>query len=154
MNKTLKIVFLFFTISILAGCGYSPLNSSANFNFYISDLKVDGDRQINNYISKNLKKYRSFKDNSKKIDLNINSKYRKDIVNKDSAGNAKNYKITISSNITFTLNGNEQVSKVFERYAAFSSKSKKIDEGELVIETKEKLSKLISEDIVFFIINQ
>ena len=83
-----------------------------------------------------------------------NSKYRKDIVNKDSAGNAKNYKITISSNITFTLNGNEQVSKVFERYAAFSSKSKKIDEGELVIETKEKLSKLISEDIVFFIINQ
>ena len=52
-----KKIFLLFFLILLTNCGYSPLLSTINDDFNINNLSFGGDRQINNYISSNLKKY-------------------------------------------------------------------------------------------------
>ncbi len=44
-KKLLLFIFVFTT-----ACGFSPLLNSEKINFYISDLKFEGDREVNKYI--------------------------------------------------------------------------------------------------------
>ena len=89
MIKSFKYKIIIILLLILTGCGYSPLFNSEKINFYINDLSFEGERQINNYISRNLKKYQNFKKSQKKYDIKIISDYEKNIVNKDDSGNPK-----------------------------------------------------------------
>ena len=66
-------------------------------------LNFEGDRKINNYISKNLKKYKNKKKMQKIMTLNNYFKYIKNITNKDNSGNPKNYNIKVTKvNINFS----------------------------------------------------
>ena len=46
-------------------------------------------------IYKILKKHKEYKENLTKYNLDISSNFEKNIVNKDSSGNAKNYEIVV-----------------------------------------------------------
>ena len=58
------------------------MKTSENINFYIIELNIQGDRQINNIILSKLKKYQK-PDENKKIILNTSTNYKKNVVNKD-----------------------------------------------------------------------
>ena len=148
-KNILLFIFVFTT-----GCGFSPLLNSEKINFYISDLKFEGDREINKYILQNLKKFKKPKDNSIKYNLIVSSNYQKQIINKDDKGNPKNYNLYATINVSITLNGKNINNKSFERNISLSAKTKKITEVELEKKYKENISNLLSEDIVFFLVNQ
>ena len=77
----------------------------------------------------------------------------KDIVNKDSQGNPKNFNVKVSVNlIVISSNGNE-IEKKFERTKSISSQNKKIDEKKLEQKSIKDLSILISKDIIFYLNN-
>ena len=48
----------------------------------------------------------------------------------------------------------DQINKIFERDTSYSAQNKKIAEKKLELRNKKNISNLISEDIIFFIINQ
>ena len=150
----LKKNLLLFIFVFATGCGFSPLLNSEKINFYISDLKIEGDREVNKYILYNLKKFKKPRDNSKKYNLIISSNYQKQIINKDDKGNPKNYNLYATINVSITLNGKNINNKSFERNISLSAKTKKITEVELEKKYKENISNLLSEDIVFFLVNQ
>ena len=154
MIKSFKYKIIIILLLILTGCGYSPLFNSEKINFYINDLSFEGERQINNYISRNLKKYQNFKKSQKKYDIKIISDYEKNIVNKDDSGNPKNYNIIVKANVRFVINDKDEVNKVFVRNTSLSANTKKISEKESELRNKKNLSNLISEDIIFFLMNQ
>ena len=154
MIKNYKNIIIIISLLLITACGYSPLLNSEKSNFYINNLSLEGERKINNYISKNLKKYQRIETATKIYDIKIISYYEKKVVNKDDSGNPKNYNIKVTSNVNFVLNGKDEISKVFERNTSFSAQSKKISEKKMELRNKENLSNLISEDIVFFLINQ
>jgi len=150
----LKKNILLFIFVFITGCGFSPLLNSEKVNFFINDLKLEGDREINKHIYQNLKKYKIQNDNSKKYNLIISSNYKKEIINKDNKGNPKNYNLQAKIIVNIISNGENMNNKIFEKNISLSAKTKKIAEIELEKKYKENLSNLLSEDIVFFLVNQ
>ena len=153
MKKPINIIFLLiylFTIS----CGYSPLKKGDNANFYIGDLKMQGDRSINNHISNYLKIYEKPGENSIRYDLVISTSYKKDITSKDDKGNPSNYNLSVETNIQIILTDGTLVKKVINKNKSLSSKKRKIAEKETEKKYVKNLSKLISEDIVFLLMSR
>ena len=146
--KKILSIFIFFSIF---GCGYTPLISDKKNNLYIEELLLEGDRQVNSYLDRKLKKHKKFSDNSKIYKIYISSKYEKSVVNKVDDGNPKNYniKIILKSDIK---SDKKNETKIFERSVNFSSKDKKIEEKESEKQIKKDLSNLLGDDLIFYLI--
>tara|TARA_B100000965_G_scaffold228533_1_gene191303 strand:+ start:932 stop:1393 length:462 start_codon:yes stop_codon:yes gene_type:complete len=153
MKKPINIIFLFIYLFII-GCGYSPLKKGDNTNFYIGNLNIQGDRSINNHISNYLKIYETPKDNSIRYDLVISTSYKKNITSKDDKGNPSNYNLSVECNIQITLVDGTVIKKVINKNKSLSSKKRKIAEKETEKKYVKNMSKLISEDIVFLLMNR
>ena len=149
-----KKIFLLYFLIILTSCGYTPLLNTVNNDFSINSLTLTGDRQINNFISANLKKYQNKNENSKNYKLDIISEYQKNVTNRDDSGNPKNYSIKTKILVNLFLNNENIKSQTFERSASFSAQDKKIDEKELENKYKKDLSNLLGQDIIFLLRNQ
>jgi hypothetical protein len=91
IKKSLIIILLIF----LSHCGFSPMFKNINnlqYNIIVESL--NGDRDINNLIRSNLKKYTSI-ENRDELKIKVNTKYEKNIIAKDSTGKTTNYQIKI-----------------------------------------------------------
>tara|TARA_A100001234_G_scaffold217720_1_gene225553 strand:- start:763 stop:1221 length:459 start_codon:yes stop_codon:yes gene_type:complete len=151
--KNFKNIYIAVFFVLFTSCGYTPLINSVNNDFNIESIAFKGDRQINNYISRTLKKYQNKKDFEKNYKIEIRSEYQKNITNKDESGNPKNYSVKAMTSIIL-VNGDSEVTQNFERSLTFSALSKKIDENEIEKKYKKNISNLIAEDIIFFLRNQ
>lgn len=151
--KNFKNIYIAVFFVLFTSCGYTPLINSVNNDFNIESIAFKGDRQINNYISRTLKKYQNKKDFEKNYKIEIQSEYQKNITNKDESGNPKNYSVKAMTSIIL-VNGDSEVTQNFERSLTFSALSKKIDENEIEKKYKKNISNLIAEDIIFFLRNQ
>ena len=87
-------IFIFIPFLILS-CDYSPIYSSKNnYNFYIEKIEFSGDAEINNIISKKLKKYKKI-NNGKKLTIKASSSYSKISQTKNLSGKTTNYLVII-----------------------------------------------------------
>ena len=75
--KNFKNIYIAVFFVLFTSCGYTPLINSVNNDFNIESIAFKGDRQINNYISRTLKKYQNKKDFEKNYKIEIQSEYRK-----------------------------------------------------------------------------
>ena len=152
MKNPINIIFLFIFLFI-TNCGYSPLKNENNTNFYIGDLNIDGNRSINNHILNYLKIYSKPKNNSVKYDLKISTNYKKIVTSKDDKGNPSNYNLNVETNIQIISNDGNIIKKVITKNKSLSSKKRKIAEKEAEKKYIKNMSKLISEDIIFLLMN-
>ena len=84
--KKIKIYIILPILILIVNCGYTPLLDTNQINFYIGEIKLDGDRHVNNYLSNNFKNHQKHGTNKNRYDLNISSSYEKSITNKDKNG--------------------------------------------------------------------
>ncbi len=91
MMKRNFILLLCFII--LANCGFTPIYyGNKNTDFKIEIIEVLGDRDMNNLVKTNLKRY----SNDEKVDIfkiKINSTYNKKSLAKDTTGKTTDYRI-------------------------------------------------------------
>ena len=100
-----KILILSLITVILTACGYSSLHQDINdkkLNLKIIEIK--GDKELNNFILSNLKKYRHKE--GEQINLTINTNYTKAVVSRDTKGSISNYQL--SANAVFNIEINNQ----------------------------------------------
>ena len=72
----IKIIFISL-IFLLSNCGFSPIYmKNTNDNFSIENVIYNGDRDLNNFLKTDLKKYKNA-DASKKIYIEAISEYKK-----------------------------------------------------------------------------
>tara|TARA_Y100001936_G_C16065165_1_gene666759 strand:+ start:1776 stop:2240 length:465 start_codon:yes stop_codon:yes gene_type:complete len=152
MKKYLNTILLLFFV-LINSCGYAPLKSIKKTDFYIDNLKFEGDRKVSNYITNNFIIYRDPTGKTKSYDLKIISNYEKIIKNKDKNGNPKNYDLIISTQVIISSENEKDVTQSFVRNISLTAKTNKITESELEVKYKRNISDLISEDIIFFLIN-
>ena len=152
MKNPINIIFLFIFLFVTS-CGYSPLKNENNTNFYIGDLNIDGNRSINNHILNYLKIYSKPKNNSIRHDLKILTNYKKIVTSKDDKGNPSNYNLGIETNVQIILDDGSTIKKVINKNKSLSSKKRKINENEAEKKYIKNMSKLISEDIIFLLMN-
>ena len=88
-----KNITLLFLIFILTNCGFSPIyQNNIDLDFSIQNISYKGDRKLNNFLKSNLNKYKNEKID-KKIFIEVNSIYKKNILTKDGTGKITSYEL-------------------------------------------------------------
>lgn len=91
-----KIIFLSL-IFFLANCGFTPIYLvNKNINFSIEQADYIGDRDLNNYLKINLDRYKN-KKNDNKIFIQVETKYKKNILSKDNTGKISGYQMEVEA---------------------------------------------------------
>ena len=90
IKKSISLIFLIF---FLTNCGFTPVYlKNTNINYSIEQVDYTGDRELNNFLKSNLKKYKNEKID-KKIFIEVNSIYKKNILTKDGTGKITSYEL-------------------------------------------------------------
>ena len=90
IKKSISLIFLIF---FLTNCGFTPVyQNSTNINYSIEQVDYTGDRELNNFLKSNLNKYKNEK-MDRKIFIEVNSIYKKNILTKDGTGKITSYEL-------------------------------------------------------------
>ena len=145
--KKLKSIYLCTIFLLFISCGYTPLYKDLkNLNFSIILNEISGNRKINNLLKSNLDNYNS---NSAKTNytVNINSKYIKDILAKDTTGAPTEYKLTVE--VSFKVNSKNYERKFnFKESFNMKSMSDKLEEQDYEDDLKSNLVNIITRKLI------
>ena len=150
MMKIFKLNYLILFFFFIVGCGYQPLYSNKETNFYIHKINSFGDKKINKILINKLELYKD-KNGKNKIELEINSKINKTTTSKDTKGNPKIFRIEIISQIKVTKEEEKYLEKIFIKSSNYNNSSKKFELKQYEENLKINLIDKISEDIIDYL---
>ena len=104
-----KLIFVVIALFILNNCGYSPIYSSKNNNFYI-DISQKDRSKLNSKIGNNIKKF-SNQNSENIIQLEISSNKKINTISKDKKGDPSRFSMTISLTIKILNKNNYEINK-------------------------------------------
>ena len=148
--KIFKLNYLILSFFFIVSCGYQPLYSNKETNFYIYKINSFGDKIINKALINRLKIYKD-KNSNNKIELEINSKINKTTTSKDTKGNPKTFRIEIISQIKVIKEEKINLDKIFSKSTNYNNSSKKFELNQYDENLKINLIDKISEDIVNYL---
>jgi hypothetical protein len=91
-----KNIIILSLILFLGNCGFTPIYlNNSNIDFSIEQVDYIGDRDLNNYLKINLDRYKN--ENNNKIFIQVETKYEKNILSKDSTGKISSYQMKIET---------------------------------------------------------
>jgi len=92
-----KNIIILSLILFLGNCGFTPIYlNNSNIDFSIEQVDYIGDKDFNNYLKINLDRYRN-KQNNKKIFMQVETKYEKNVFSKDSTGKISSYQLKVET---------------------------------------------------------
>ena len=140
-----KYAVILIVILFTSNCGFTPVYLNEGIKeISIEQIKLSGDRTLNNYLKSNLNKYRN-KESAKKISLEVVSYYQKNILSKDSSGNTNKYELV--TEVIFTINPyNQQLS--FKQNKIMENMANKSDERKFEISTKQTFANTIVNELM------
>ena len=104
-----KLIFVVIALFMLNNCGYSPIYSSKNNNFYI-DISQKDRSKLNSKIENNIKKF-SNQNTKNIIQLEISSNKKINTISKDKKGDPSRFNMTISLTINILNKNNYEINK-------------------------------------------
>jgi outer membrane lipopolysaccharide assembly protein LptE/RlpB len=139
--------FAVFLILILftGSCGFTPIYSNKkNNNISLEKINFKGDREINNYLKSNLNRYKN-KSSSKKIFLDIETVYSKNLLSKDSSGAINKYELV--AQVIFTVNPGDKKIEFIQK-KIMENMNNKFDEKNYETNTKQIFANIITEKLI------
>ena len=92
-----KNIIILSLILFLGNCGFTPIYlNNSNIDFSIEQVDYIGDKDFNNYLKINLDRYRN-KQNNKKIFMQVETKYEKNVLSKDNTGKIIGYQLIVET---------------------------------------------------------
>tara|TARA_B110000037_G_scaffold199498_1_gene239274 strand:- start:445 stop:906 length:462 start_codon:yes stop_codon:yes gene_type:complete len=147
MLKKILIIILFLYTS---SCGYEAMHSkknNINYNFSINKITLLGDRDVNQKIKEKLNIYRLNKE-AKNLDIQIESISEKNILVKNSKGNATSFQNIIKIYVT-VFNNNKKIDTFqFEDNFKYNNSKNKFDLNRYEKELKANLAESIVNKII------
>ena len=99
-----KILLIVSVLTLLSNCEYKPVYSNLNkLNYQINITEFAGDKELNKFIIENLNK-RNQKNSNERINIEIDTKFKKNILAKNTAGSITDYQVEAIT--TFEINKN------------------------------------------------
>ena len=150
MKKINFLLIILFGL-LITNCGYHPILLKKNLNFNISDIQSNGDKRINDKISKNLRKFKKNIDTKRNLKIVISSKKDTTVITKDERGNDSRFLLKI--NIRLQIFDGEILIKDenFNKDFAYNSLQSKLDLSQYKKQIEEVLINKIIEEISIFI---
>ena len=149
MPKIKIISFLIIVIFFLNNCGFTPQYAGfKGIDFSLKINKIEGDRELNNAIKSQLDRYNKNKNQSIKIiDVDIKSKFSKDILSKDSTGKATKY--NLKANFEFTLDKGDDLRtiKMFEEFKIDNIEDN-VEENNYIKIIKKDFAEIVSKKLI------
>jgi len=142
-----KIFFIILFLNLLNHCDYKPVYSNQNkVDYKIVITSFTGDREINNLISKTLK--RNSKENSNKIiNISLDTKYSKNTLARNNAGTITDYQANVISKFTIEKENNSENFTVVEKFN-FQKMTDKYEEKNYERTIKKNLANSISQKLM------
>ena len=101
-------------VLITSGCDYSPIHSIKTNNTEIKIISMSGDKEINNYLSKELEK--KSKASSEKMEVIINTNFSKRVLAKDTKSFATDYELQVIGNFELKKDDKSKSIKITEKF--------------------------------------
>jgi outer membrane lipopolysaccharide assembly protein LptE/RlpB len=150
-----KKLFTYLLLVFLSSCGYEALYSKKNqinYDFSISELNFNGDREINLKIKEKLNNY-TLNKKIKKFRLKISSTSKKTIITKNEAGDATKYKIEVIVDIEVLKNDSIKSNFIITESFDYSNNSDKFELKSYEREIKNSLSNTTSNKLILRLSN-
>ena len=154
MMSKKKIILLFLPIFLfLSNCGYTPQYAkNKDLNISVEIISLSGDRDFNNSFKSKLSNYfNKQKAKSKNFKVIANSKYEKNITQKNSAGTATEYELKIKVRFQISSGETQRELKLEEIFIM-----KKIDdsfeESNYERTIKNNFADIIKEELIFYLL--
>ena len=146
-----KIIFIVIALFMLNNCGYTPINSSKNNNFYIEISQKDRNK-LNSKIENNIKKY-SNQSSENTIKLEISSNKKINVTSKDSKGDPSKFQMTITLNINILSKNNYKINKTKSFFSNFNynNNSNKFSLKQYEKEIEDILINKITEESIMYL---
>ena len=109
-----KFVLFIILVLLSSGCDYSPIHSIKTNNTEIKIISMSGDKEINNYLSKELEK--KSKASSEKIEVIINTNFSKRVLAKDTKSFATDYELQVIGNFELKKGDKSKSIKITEKF--------------------------------------
>ena len=109
-----KFVLFIILVLFTSGCDYSPIHSIKTNNTEIKIISMSGDKEINNYLSKELEK--KSKATSEKIEIIINTNFSKRVLAKDTKSFATDYELQVIGNFELKKGDKSKSIKITEKF--------------------------------------
>ena len=145
----MKKISLLIIIILIYGCGYSPLYINGKNDLFLNLVNIKGDFDLNNYI-KNDFKIASDENSLNVYDINVETKYEKIILAKDSTGDATDYRLDF--NVKFIiLSENKEVS--YKESFKIKKNNQKFEQSNYEREIKRNFSEIVKNKLVLYLLN-
>ena len=116
MKKLIIIAIALFTLN---NCGYNPIYSSKNNNFYIEEISQENKSKLNSKIINSIKK-NSNQNSKNTLVLMISSNKKIDITTRDQKGDPSKFQMTILLNINILKKNKYKMNKTKSFSAKFN----------------------------------
>ena len=149
----MKKIFIFLLLNsflFFNNCGYESIYSKGTNNFFIQNIKIKTNNEIN-YKIKNRLKIFSNSDSKYKYDLEINALKSIKIVSKDSKGDPKIYQMNIKVEIKLIENYQNIKEINFEEYFNYNNNSNKFELKQYEKNIADNLIEKNIENLTFYI---
>ena len=152
MIKIRKLIPIFLIILFLSNCGYTPRYAlNKNVNFSINLIEIKGDREFNNSLRSKIARYGKKDVNKKVYDLNLTTRYDKNIKSKDAAGLAQEYELVITVDAIVKSELIDQKKLVFRETFNMKKLEDSFEEKNYEKIIKENLSDTILDRIILYL---
>ena len=145
-----KLIFVVIALFMLNNCGYSPIYSSKNNNFYI-DVSQKDRSKLNSKIENNIKKF-SNQNTENIIQLEISSNKKINTISKDKKGDPSRFNMTISLTINILNKNNYEINKTksFTEKFDYNNNSNKFSLKQYEKDIEDNLiNKIIERSIIY-----
>ena len=147
-----KLIIIVITLFFLNNCGYSPIYSSKNNNFYLKEISVKNKNKINSKIENTIKKF-SNQNSERIITLEISSDKKIDIISKDKKGDPSIFNMTIKLTLKILSKNNYEINKqksLSENFS-YNNNSNKFELKQYEKEIENNLiNKIVEKSILYF----
>ena len=146
-----KLIFIVIALFILSNCGYTPIHSSKENNFYIKEISQKDRSKLNTKIVNNIEKF-STQNSENIIQLEISSNKKIDIISKDKKGDPSRFQMIIFLNINILNKNNYEINKTKSFSASFDYNN---DSNKFSLKQYEKeienilINKIVEKSIIY-----
>ena len=151
LKKTFTLILFLF----LSSCGYEAIHSKQNiinYDFYISGINFEGDRDVNLKIKEKLNNYKINKAN-KNFTLKIKSTSEKIIIAKDLKGDPTNFKNITTLYTDVLIEDNVKNKLKFVASFDYNNSKNKTNLKKYEKEIKRNLAETVTNKLIFKLTN-
>ena len=146
-----KLIIIVIALFILNNCGYTPIYSSKENNFYIKEISEKNKSRLNSKFLNNLIIF-SNQDSENIIKLEISSNKKIETIQKDKKGDPSRFQMTILLNINILNKNDHEINKTksISKNFNYNNNSNKFSLKQYEKEIENNLiNKIVEESIIY-----